>query len=120
MIKDELLGLQKVLYDVVDLVEDGESTARSQLPALIELLDDPDGLPRCYSELESLKIKLETNCIRSGRMHALIWPLKEGEVRQTLDRLGRFHQGLSRALEVDQTWVSPLLHILDLKQVLII
>lgn len=46
---DQSLGLHKVLDDVRELAEDvNEKTKESsRFPALIELLNLPDGLPRC-------------------------------------------------------------------------
>jgi hypothetical protein len=98
------MGLQKVLDDVRELLEDEEGKASSHLPALIELLKSPDGLPGCRSELESLKKTLEPKGPRTDRVQALIWPLKEGDVRKTLDHLARFQHLLSLTLNVDQTY----------------
>jgi len=104
-----------VLEDVRELVED-EAIAPSRLPALAKLLDNPDGLPRCISELESLKMKLEPKGRHADRMQALIWPLKEGEVKKTLEYLGQFQHSLSTTLTVDQTYV----HIVDIRPILIV
>jgi hypothetical protein len=42
------------------------STFEKSVPALIELLKSPDGLPRCLYELESLKKTLEPKGPRIG------------------------------------------------------
>jgi hypothetical protein len=105
------MGLQKVLDDVRELVEDEEGKASSHLPALIELLKSPDGLPGCRSELESLKKTLEPKGPRTDRVQALIWPLKEGDVRKTLDHLARFQHLLNLTLNVDQTYGHPVLTV---------
>ncbi|KAF8489415.1 hypothetical protein JB92DRAFT_2836085 [Gautieria morchelliformis] len=110
-LRDLLMGLQGVLAEVEELVElvdqdtslrsptDDETNASSRLPALSKLLKDPDGLPRCQAEIETLHKKLEAN----RRMQALIWPFKEGEARKSLEYLGQFQQLLSAALNADQT-----------------
>jgi hypothetical protein len=101
------LGLQKVLDDVRRLVEnadresDGSDTGTSsRLPALNELI------PRCRAELELLKVTLENNLARKGRVQALIWPLKEAEVNKTVENLGRFQHLLTSALSVDHMYVT--------------
>ena len=52
---DQLWGLQKILEDVQELVEDEKGTRI--LPSLIEL-EEPDGLPRGLSELKILDSKV--------------------------------------------------------------
>lgn len=102
---DQLLGIQKVLDDVRELVEDQEA---SRLPALYELLTKPDGLKRCEDELKDLEAKLKPKPSRTDhKMQALIWPLKEGEVKKTLDYLRQLQQLWSSSLNVDQTYISP-------------
>lgn len=106
---DQLRGLQKVLEDVGELLEDEEAKPNSRLPALIQLLSNSEGLDHCREELESLKAKLETNGGRRSHVtQALIWPLKERDFKKTLDRLAQFQQSLTLTMNVDQTYVSSV------------
>jgi hypothetical protein len=109
---DQLIGLQKVLDDVRDLIEPPDASEDtfppSRLAALVDLLHNPSGLPSCLSELQSLKTKLEPTGQRTDRLRSLIWPLKEAEVKKSLDRLGQFQHLLSLTLNVDQTYVLLL------------
>lgn len=117
---DQLFGLQKVLDDVRDLLEDAEANAPSRLPALRELFNKPDGLPRCRAELETLKAKLETRPGRRDRVQALVWPLKEGEVKKTLDYIGQFQQLLSSTLNVDHMHVAFFHHFSTVPDIILI
>jgi hypothetical protein len=82
------------------LVEDDEAVAASRLPVLNEMI------PRCRGELDSLNSKLERDLGRKGRMQALIWPLKEGEVNKILEKLAKLQDLLTTAVDVDQTYVT--------------
>ena len=106
---DQSLGLHKVLDDVRKLAEDVNEKTResSRFPALIELLNLPDSLPRCRAELESLKTRLEIKGRCTDRIKALMWPFKEGQVKTTLDHLRQFQQLLNLTLSVDQTYITP-------------
>jgi hypothetical protein len=94
-----------VLNGVREAVEDAED-ACVELPTLTKLLKAPEGLPRYGTELETLKSKLETSRDRSDRVQALIWPLKEAEVKKTLEYLRYFQQLLSSTLNTDHLYVS--------------
>ncbi|KAF8507541.1 hypothetical protein JB92DRAFT_2793444 [Gautieria morchelliformis] len=102
---DQLLMLEPVLNGVREAVEDA-SDASVELPALTKLLKAPEGLPRYRTELENLKAKLETPKGRSDRLQALIWPLKEGDVKKTLEYLRNFQQLLSSTLNTDHLGVT--------------
>ncbi|KAF8507625.1 hypothetical protein JB92DRAFT_690694 [Gautieria morchelliformis] len=94
---DQLFGLQKVLETIRRLVEHDETVAASRLPVLNEVI------PRCRDELDSLNSKLERDLGRKGRIQAFIWPLKEGEVNKTLEKLSKLQELLTTAMDVDQT-----------------
>lgn len=102
---DPLLGFLKRLDDVYRLMGNEEARANPQLPGLIELLTKPDGLPQYHAELETLKTQLETNGELSERMNRWIWPLGEGDVKRTLDLLGRLKHSLDMMLSMDQSCV---------------
>lgn len=106
MITEELRRLQKVLEDVCELVQDEEAKAASRLPTLFSLLEKPGGLPHCRDELESLKAQLEPKVRRSTVTQLLVWPFKEGAIRQTLDNIAQFKELLVSALNVDQTYAA--------------
>ncbi|KAF8496923.1 hypothetical protein JB92DRAFT_2671092, partial [Gautieria morchelliformis] len=99
-ILDQLFGLQKVLETIRRLVEDDE-TASSRLPALDELL------LRCRDELDSLNAALERDLGRKGPVEALIWPLKESEVRKTLNKLGKLQDSLTTAMDIYKWLAAP-------------
>ncbi|KAF8483149.1 hypothetical protein JB92DRAFT_2676131, partial [Gautieria morchelliformis] len=98
---DQLFGLQKVLETVRRLVEDDETVAASRLPALNELL------LRCSGDLQTLNASLERDLGRKGRIQALIWPLKESEVNKTLDKLGKFQDLLTTAMDIYNWLAAP-------------
>jgi hypothetical protein len=95
---DQLLILQKVLDDVREVVEQADNNS-VPLPTLSKLIEGPDGLPRYRDEMEKLKKKLEKPL---GRLQALIWPLKEADVRRTLEYLKEFQQQLGSVLNTYQ------------------
>jgi hypothetical protein len=100
-----LQNLQQVLNGVREAVEDA-SDESVELPTLTKLLKAPEGLPRYRFELEALNAKLETSCGPSDRSQGLIWPLKEGDVKKTLEYLGHFQQLLNSTLNTDNLHVS--------------
>lgn len=105
LITDQLRGLQKVLEEVSELVEDEEAKTTSRLPAMVQVLQDSNGLSRCRVELETLKSKLEPKRGLSDRVKGLVWPLQESDVEKTLEHLRRFQDLLVSAMNVDQTCV---------------
>ena len=102
---DQLTNLRNVLEQVRKVVTGETIQTASQLPALNELFDKSDGLPRCHAELENLKSELEPKSGHRGIMKALTWPLKEADVRKTVDHLEKFQQLLNLALSVDHMFV---------------
>lgn len=104
----EVRALQQVLEDVHELVEDEEEKKGYRLPGLTEVLNRPDGLPACRSELESLKAKLDVNDGNSDQIQFEMppWPLEDDEVSKTLESLRRCQDFLGLTLSVDQTCVS--------------
>jgi hypothetical protein len=99
-ITDQLVGLRSVLESLLKLAQSEDGTGSPRLLTL-KLLNGPDGpLPKCEAELKHLKEKLEP--ANSGWRkfgQAVTWPLKEGEVRVTLDHIERtkgiLHLGLT-------------------------
>jgi hypothetical protein len=100
-ITDQLIGLRDVLENLLKLAQSKDGTRLSTLKLLI----GPDGpLPKCEAELKHLVKKLEP---ASGGWRkfgqAVTWPLKEGEVRATLDHMERTKAILHLALTADYT-----------------
>lgn len=103
---DELSGLRDVLERLIGLAESAEnadSSAPPRLPAL-EAYGKPDGpLVKCQTELAALEEKLKRTSKLKVIEQALRWPLQEGDVKKTLDNIGRFKATLSLVLTADQT-----------------
>jgi hypothetical protein len=100
-IVQQLMGLQKLLTDVQEVVENaGDASVR--LSALKELVTSPQGFTRYHDEVNGLNTKLQTRPGRSDRLQALIWPLKAGEVKKTLEYLKEFQQLLDSTLSTAQ------------------
>ena len=108
-IVDQLHGLQRVLESACQLVEDMDETS-PQLRAMRKLLDGTEDLYRCRTEMAGLKAKLEPQRRRLQLTQVLIWPLKEGDVRKTLEYLAHFERSLILAMNVDQTYISFAKH----------
>ena len=85
--------------------EDVATDGLERLRSLHHIIDGESGaLKRCGRDLETLKRKLER--VQSeghfqGAIHKLSWPLKQEEVKKTLDTLKRFTEAVDRALNVD-------------------
>ena len=96
-----------MLEDVQELVEGEESRGSSRLSTLNEQLNAPNGFPRCRDELERLNSILKA---KDGRIdhavQALKWPLKQTDVKKTLDYLREFQQLLGSTLHVDNMCVT--------------
>jgi hypothetical protein len=95
-----------VLDGVRQLVEHEETRVSSRrVSALIELLNTPDGLPRCRAELESLKAMLENidKTDRPDPTQPLVWQLKQDDANKAINHLAQVHRLLTSALSTDQT-----------------
>jgi hypothetical protein len=68
----------------------------------------PCALAGCHAELDSLLNRIKNKDGGTSRKKALAWTFRQGEVRKTLENLQRFHQLLTSALLVDQTYVPGL------------
>jgi hypothetical protein len=103
-ITDQLVGLRAVLENLLKLAQTEDSAGCPRLSTL-KLLTAPDGpLPKCETELKRLKEKLEPATGGWRKFgQAVTWPLKEGEVRVTLDHIERTKVILHLALTADQT-----------------
>jgi hypothetical protein len=68
----------------------------------------PCALAGCHVELDCLLNSIKSKDGGTSRKKALAWTFRQGEVRKTLDNLHRFHQLVTSALLVDQTYVPGL------------
>jgi hypothetical protein len=104
-ITNELNSLREVLESLLRVVEKSQSNNGKDGSSLatFELLAKEGGpLMTCKTELERLKSKLEPEKGWRKMRSMLVWPLKEGEVRRTLDWLERLKGTMGLALSVDQ------------------
>ena len=85
--------------------EDAAADGFERLQSLHQIIDgESAALKCCGRDLQTLKTKLEK--VQSegrfqGAIHRLSWPLKQEEVKKTLDTLKRFTEAVDRALNVD-------------------
>ncbi|TVY84720.1 putative ankyrin repeat protein [Lachnellula suecica] len=106
-ISDELSSLRDVLEALLKLVERFEFSTSPARLATFELLVKPDGpLLTCQRELERLKKQLDPGVGWRAVRKALVWPLKEGEMKKALGALERLKSTMQLALSADQAVVS--------------
>lgn len=109
---EEVKDLRNVLETLEQLAKKAENAdlaAKGRLPTL-KLLCNPEGLlAMCLRELQELKEKLvppdwsgQVGSKRRAFIQALSWPLKEGDTKKTLEKIGRLKATLNLALTVDQ------------------
>jgi hypothetical protein len=63
-------------------------------------------LTRCQAELEALEKKLVVTSGWKAIGEALYWPLKEDDMKKTLENIRRLKATFSLVLSADQTWAS--------------
>lgn len=116
---EQLLILRDALQVLRALLEREEAIASSRYPALIELLNKSNGIPRCRDELERLKAKLEIPQSH-GRIQrltqSLFWPLKDGDVNLTINQLKNCQRVMGLAMNVCQVYVRFTYLRIDLDQ----
>jgi hypothetical protein len=120
---DELRSLRDVLEALAPLAAqaecaDAEPAVKSRLPTLKVLCQPepeiPEGmLARCLEELKALEKRLappdwSNRLGRRGQalVQALCWPLKDGDTRKLLDKLGRFKTTLNLAISADEVTLA--------------
>jgi len=105
----DLRNVLETLEQLANKAENADPAAEGQLPTL-KLLCNPEGLlAMCLRELQALKEKLDppdwsgqVGSKRRAFIQALSWPLKEGDTKNTLEKIGRLKTTLNLALTVDQ------------------
>ena len=111
-VTEEVKGLRNILETLEPLArkaENADPAAEGRLPTLKLLCNHEGLLAMCLGELEVLKKKLDppdwsgqVGSKRRAFVQALSWPLKEGDTKKTLEKIGRLKATLNLALTVDQ------------------
>lgn len=107
LIISEIDTFQSYLRTLKEILvrEDAATDSVERLQSLHHIIHGESAvLKRCGKDLQILKTKLEK--VQSegrvqGAIHRLTWPLKQEEVKKTLDTLKRFTEAVDRALNVD-------------------
>ena len=101
-ITEALNSLKDVLESILRLIE---TTKAGELSTIELLVKDGGSLQSCQVELERLRVKLEPEKGWRKLRNSLIWPLKEGEMRRSLEGLERWKSIMQLALSADQAYV---------------
>jgi hypothetical protein len=98
----DLITVLQRLQEISQKLEDPNSQSIDRLEAL-SLLNSQDGpFPRCQTELRALEAKLEPKTGIKAVGQALLWPLKEKDIRKAIERIAGFRALLTIALDADQ------------------
>jgi hypothetical protein len=100
-IVNELNGLRSVIDLLFVLLED-ESVKSTQHSALDKLAQDEGPLTRCITELKALEKKLEPQEGWRAAKAAILWPLKESDVKKVLQDIDSTKSTIQLALATDQ------------------
>ena len=111
LVINEIDTFQKYLRNLKEILEkeDTATDASDRLHNLNAIIHgESAALQMCRENLEDIKIKFSR--VKSeghfrGAIHKLSWPLKQEEVRKTLDTLKKFTAAIDRALSVDSNVV---------------
>jgi hypothetical protein len=99
---DQLNALKDVLEALLSLIENQKLENLSRLSTVSDLAKENGTLDGCRKELERLQEELTPEKGWRKIRRTLIWPLKEKEMRKTLDDLERFKSTIQLALSTDQ------------------
>ena len=106
LMSSELNSLKDVLESLLRLIENPQSSEKGQFPTVEKLAQKGGTLDRLSGELERLKEKLQPQEGWRKLQAALVWPLKEGEMRKCLGDLERGKSMVMLALSADQATLS--------------
>lgn len=109
---EELNSLRDVLESLLSVAEKEESVAEetSRLSTFRQLAKPNGEFERCKATLVALNSRLQPESGWKALKQALVWPLKEAEVKNTLDDLQRSKSTLHFALSTDQAVVTLEIH----------
>ena len=102
-ILEEVTSLRNIVERLANIAETDEGA--SSLPSLRATTDDNGPLAICLSEIESLKIQLKPEKGWKAKGKALLWPLKQVEVNEHLQVIGRVKGTLQLAMSADNSYV---------------
>ena len=99
----ELNSLRDVIEDLFQLAERDELENKHHCSSNLEKLAKSDGpLARCVADLENLEKKLERKKGWRAARTAILWPLKEGDMRKSLQEINSTKLTVQLALAADQ------------------
>ena len=107
LVINEIDTFQKYLRTLKEILatEDAATAGLDRIRNLNEIIDgESAALRTCESDLEGLKtklVKVQSQGNLRGAVHKLSWPLKQEEVRKTLDTLRKFAEAVDRAVNLD-------------------
>lgn len=97
---NEVKSLHGILEQLQELLENADDATRS---SILILLCSPDGpIEKCMGDLEGLREMLAPGNGLKELKRQLTWPIKEKEVRKTLDSIERHKATFSIVLIIDQ------------------
>jgi hypothetical protein len=109
---EELNSLRGVLECLLSAAENEELVTEglSRLSTFRQLAKPNGELERCKVDLLALNAELQPESGWKALRQALIWPLKETDVKNTLDNIQRYKSTLHFALSTDQAVVTLEIH----------
>jgi hypothetical protein len=113
-------SLDRALCSIGEITNDGANGAIRPLKTLNEL---STALDKSREELQSIEAKLKPSSDASSRAKiktALIWPLKERELRASLTRLNHLSEGLKLAVGIEDLSINQETHkvVADTKMII--
>lgn len=107
-ITSDVTSLRDIIEQLIRIVDEDSSSKNSRLHT-IQTLNEPGGpLIRLQYELKTLEAKLKPASGWNAVGQALMWPLREGDVNNTLSFIERVKSTLSLSLLTDHTYVKTL------------
>jgi hypothetical protein len=109
---EELNSLRGVLEYLLSAAEKEELVTEglSRLSTFQQLAKPNGELERCKADLVALNAELQPESGWKALRQALVWPLKETDVKNTLDILQGYRSALRFALSADQAVVTLEIH----------
>ena len=124
-VRAELEGIRNILQNLEPLVSEAELnelSGDSRLSSLKSLCGPNGILEECKKEMLLLERKLKPpgwtekhGPRRKAFIQSLLWPLKDGDSRKTLERLAGFRETLTLAISVDGAKMTVAIHNIGLK-----
>jgi hypothetical protein len=103
---NELNSLRTVIEDLFQLLEDEHETKSIRESTLSKLSRRDGALTNCEAVLRELSKKLEPKAGWRATKAAILWPLRESDMRKVLQEIDRAKSTIQLALDVDQRFVG--------------